>query len=310
MSETTDSAWSLPTETASMLRAAYATYREQVTPRAPKEARQDALTDLGLLAQAGREKGWSYHDLADACEISAERLRQIVNSLDPDLEIPAHYVEAYPEHLRSWELPDRAADLLRAAHGAYTSDPTDENLTAVALTLTAGRERGWSYASMATALDVTPDTLRTLLTQASPLVDKDEDLPEQLLSVFPETTRTTRKSRRKTGLTPAEIRELQELAALARQTNGSTPLNSPIRHATKKFSRLIIKYHTAGVTWGELSQATGLSEGGVRSRAMRHGHGGPWSTIPTYRGTTIYQEAKRRKRETKRRKREARAAAA
>jgi len=221
MSENTESgAWALPENTAAMLHGAYSQYREKVQQAEPKDAKKEALRDLAIMAQAGREKGWTYAELAAACGMTPERLRQIVAALNKE--------ESQP-HI-SQELLDQFP--------TYTAPPRQENAQ-------------------------------------------------------PKKTRKTKRS----VLTSAEHKKLAELAPIARKTSGSTPLKSPARKATKELSRLIIKYHSRGVIWRDLAEATGLSEGGVRSRAARHGyHGGPPPTIPPYRGTTIYREAKAKKR--------------
>lgn len=225
MSEnTTTDAWVLPTDVATMLRDAYSLYREQIANHASGDAKREALRELALVAKAGRDKGWPYPEMASACDMTAERLRQIVASLEkerPRPEISQEIRDMFPE---------------------YVAPP---------------HQRKKNPAKKA---------------------------------------RKTKRSH----LTEAEIKKLQELAPLARMTSGSTPLKSPIRKATKDFSKLIIKYHSRGVVWRELAEVTGLSEAGVRSRAARHGyHKGPPPSIPPFRDTTIYKEAKVKKRQQK-----------
>lgn len=223
MSEnTTTDAWVLPEDVATMLRDAYSRYRELVTTRASGDAKREALRELAVTAKAGREKKWPYPEMAAACDMTAERLRQIVATLEkerPRPQISQDTKDMFPE---------------------YVAPPNQRKKTA---------------------------------------------------------TRKVRKTKRST-LTEAEIKKLQELAPLARTTSGSTPMNSPVRKATRDFSKLIIKFHSRGVIWRELAEVTGLSEAGVRSRASRHGyHNGPPPSIPAYRGTTIYKEAKVKKRQ-------------
>lgn len=223
MSEnTTTGAWVLPDDVATMLRDAYSHYREMVTNRASGDAKREALRELAVIAKAGREKKWPYPEMAAACDMTAERLRQIVATLDKER----------PRPQVSQELKDQFPDYVAPPHQRKKQP-----------------------------------------------------------------ARRVRKTKRST-LTEAEIKKLQELAPLARTTSGSTPMNSPVRKATKEFSKLIIKFHSRGVIWRELAEVTGLSEAGVRSRAARHGyHNGPPPSIPPYRDTTIYKEAKVKKRQ-------------
>lgn len=221
MSEDTSIAneWVLPEDVATLLRDAYSSYRAKVESRASSSEKREALMRLAVVAKAGREKGWPYPVMSQPCDMTAERLRQIVASLEK--ERPRARVDQ--------ELKDKFPE--------YVAPPNQRK----------------------------------------------------------NPNKKVRKSKRST-LTEAEARKLKELAPLARQTSGSTPLNSPVRKATKEFSKLIIKYHSRGVIWRELAEVTGLSEAGVRSRAARHGyHSGPPPSIPPYRETTIYKEAKRKR---------------
>lgn len=222
MSEnTTPDEWVLPEDVATMLRNAYSRYREMVTDRASGDAKREALRELAVVAKAGREKKWPYPEMAAACDMTAERLRQIVATLEKERPKP---------HI-SQELKDMFPEYVAPPHQ---------------------RKRP---------------------------------------------TKQVRKTKRST-LTEAEIKKLKELAPMARTTSGSTPMDSPVRKATRDFSKLIIKFHSRGVIWRELADVTGLSEAGVRSRAARHGyHNGPPPSIPPYRGTTIYKEAKVKKRQ-------------
>lgn len=221
MSEDTSTAeWVLPEDVATMLRDAYSAYREKVTARASGKDKDGALRELAIIAKAGREKGWPYTEMANACDMTPERLRQIVATLDAD-----------------------------------ESEPSEE--------------------------------LRGMYPQYAPHPDRRKPR-----------TRRSRKPKRST-LTDDERATLGRLAPEARRTSGSTPLGSPLREATVELSKLIIKLHDRGVIWRDLAEATGLSEGGVRARAARHGyHDGPPPSIPRYRGTTIYRESKRKRRES------------
>lgn len=231
MSEDTSTmdAWVLPEDAAKMLHDSYSNYREKVDSRASSSAKREALLQLALVAKAGREKGWPYPEMSSACDMTPERLRQIVASLEKERPRP------------------RLNNELKQLFPAYEAPPNQRK----------------------------------------------------------NPNKKVRKTKRST-LTEAEAKKLRELAPLARKTSGSTPMNSPVRKATKEFSKLIIKYHSRGVIWRELAEVTGLSEAGVRSRAARHGyHSGPPPSIPPYRDTTIYKEAKARKRrEAKERKAE------
>lgn len=214
----------------------------------------------------------------------------------------------------TWGLPEDVAEMLREAYADYREQVEKrasgtikrESLRKLAVIAKAGHDRGWPYSEMAIPCKMTPERLRQIVATLDKETPKPTSDPE-LLDKFPEYTappnqkknpnKKVRKTKR-SSLTDAEVAKLKELAPLARQTSGSTPLDSPVRKATKEFSRLIIKFHSRGVIWHDLAEATGLSEAGVRSRAARHGyHHGPPPSIPPYRETTIYHEAKLRKRQ-------------
>lgn len=222
MSEnTTANEWVLPQDVATMLLDSYSHYRQLVSDRASGDTKREALRDLAIVAKAGREKGWPYTEMAAACDMTAERLRQIVATLEKERTRP------------------QISEELKAKFPEYIAPPNQRK----------------------------------------------------------NPNKKVRKTKRST-LSEAEIAKLKELAPEARKTSGSTPIGSPIRKATKEFSKLIIKYHSRGVIWRELAEVTGLTEAGVRSRASRHGyHGGPAPSVPPFRDTTIYKEAKIKKRQ-------------
>lgn len=213
----------------------------------------------------------------------------------------------------AWVLPEDVATMLHGAYSNYREKVTNrassnvkrEALQELAIIAKAGREKGWPYPEMSAACGMTAERLRQIVAaldkeRPRPKVSKElkDKFPEYVAPPHPRKTanKPVRKTKR-SSLTEAERKKLQELAPLARKTSGSTPLKSPIRKATREFSRLIIKLHSRGVIWRELAEASGLSEAGVRSRAARHGyHSGPPPSIPPYRATTIYKEAKAKKR--------------
>lgn len=221
--------WVLPDDVASMLRDAYAAYRGKVSEQAFGGAKEEALKSLATIAQAGRVKGWPYAEMAATCEMTAERMRQIVATLDDE---------------------DRNSE--------------------------------------------TVQELATEFPQYTPPPNRGRKRP-----------RKVRRKPRRSILTKDELEKLGALAPIARRTSGSTPVDSPIRDATVELSKLIIRLHDRGVVWKDLADATGLTTGAVRARAARHGyHQGPPPSIPRYRGTTIYDDPKRKRSSAKATKRE------
>ena len=75
-------------------------------------------------------------------------------------------------------------------------------------------------------------------------------------------------------LSEAELAELAELRDLAVSNAGGVPLGDPRRRASERFSALIASAHDRGVTWRELSAATGLTTAALKARVARHGLSG------------------------------------
>ena len=157
----------------------------------------------------------------------------------------------------------------------------------VARLLHAGHKAGWPNHALGDAMGITA-TSAARITKRFDV----EDMPPLTRPKFPvyedagsSSSRAT-KSRAKAArvLTAEEKQELAELAALARTCTGSRPLTHPSRVASVKFSDRLKTYHTDGVTWQELADASGMKISGVRMRATRHGYNsGPPPSIAPFR---------------------------
>lgn len=206
-------------------------------------------------------------------------------------------------------LPDDIAEMFRDAYTAYRATikghESEKNKyraqKKLAVLAMAGREKNWPYTEMAASCDLTPERLRQIVKFFSQ-EEHQPRVPQKTKDLFPEwkkqkRQRAPRKRRvRRSTLTEKEREDLRTLTAEAGKVSGSTPINDPKRKASKELSRKIMRLHDRGVIWRHLAEATGLKEGSVRARAMRHGYGKtPPSQVP-FRDTTIYEEARKRKR--------------
>lgn len=152
----------------------------------------------------------------------------------------------------------------------------------------AGRQAGWPVRALAEPLGVTPERLRQII--------KDWGTGARVRPSFvkyaPPVTRKAvvpKKTIKRSHLTEVEATELTELAKKAPHNTGSRPLDSPFRKASEDYSKLLIKYHDRGVTWGEMAEVTGYTVTGLRMRCARHGYGkGAPPSIEPYRGVVIH----------------------
>lgn len=93
-------------------------------------------------------------------------------------------------------------------------------------------------------------------------------------------------------LTEAQVTELRKLADLAKRNTGARAIDHKFRVASEEFSRLIIYYRVEfAISWPELSDATGLKQVSLRTRASRHGHGKLPPSIAPYKRVTSKEAA-------------------
>lgn len=218
-------------------------------------------------------------------------------------------------------LPEDAAAALKAAYGDYAQAVAERSngrakaARKLANIAAAGRKAGWSVRALAEPCGVTPERLRQIIKEHADGKRVNVKFPKHVAPRKP----APRPRIKRTHLTAAQAKELARLAPVAKQNTGSRPLDSEFRTASKKFSTLIKKYHSSGVTWREMSDATRpwtswpLDEemltaireaeergepdpyppthkvSGLRMRAARHGYGkGAPPSIQPYRHMVIH----------------------
>lgn len=191
-------------------------------------------------------------------------------------------------------LPSEVTDALASAYTAYSKAVVERSpdrpavATHLANLAAAGRKAGWSVRALADPCGITPERLRQII--------KEHADGQKVTSVtFPKFSRARKaddKPRTKRShLSEADAAELKALAPQAKMNTGSRPLTSPVRKASEKFSRLIIKHHKRGVVWREIAEATDGQHtvSGLRMRAARHGYGkGAPPSIQPYRRVAIH----------------------
>lgn len=190
-------------------------------------------------------------------------------------------------------LPADAQKALADAYQAYkgaADHPRSREMRGRKLANTAqsGIEAGWPLRLLAEPCGVSSERLRQVVNQYG----TDERIGSKK---FPPYVRPRKapprehKRRKVSHLTDAEIAELAELAPLARENSGTRPLGSKYRVASERLSSLIITYHDRGVIWREMSEATGLTIVGLRTRAARHGYGKTPPTVKPYLRIDVHE---------------------
>lgn len=193
-------------------------------------------------------------------------------------------------------LPKENRDALATAYADYqdslrSSDAVrTRKAQRIARLFLSARNAGWPNGAIGDACGITGTSAARIIARYG----KDEDgkpLVPARAPKFPVYAGAKGSAARPTGsgkrdvrvLTDEEKQRLAELAALARTCTGSRALNHPSRIASVEFSKKIMEYHDAGVTWKIIADASGMQISGVRMRATRHGYNsGPPPSIAPY----------------------------
>jgi hypothetical protein len=107
-----------------------------------------------------------------------------------------------------------------------------------------------------------------------------EDEAAQMRRLADAARKATKKVGKRLGPAPSaeDIRELEDALAA--------------RKASEELSGLIMAARGRGVPWAALDAACGYARGSAQARAVRHGYGDPWASLPTYTPTddTVQQK--------------------
>ena len=197
--------------------------------------------------------------------------RRSVASLDVALEGPFAevLVSSYSQYVRAaagWKAEPEARR--RAAHR-------------LAVALRVAHDHGWPWALLGAHLRVSGTRASQLAAASPPGTTAPRWLPK-LANYQDELARASAQvlaaARDKPHLSEQEIAELAELAGPAVRNAGAVALGDPRRVASERFSAVLATAHDRGVTWRELSGASGLTVGALKARVARHGLGGQPAT--------------------------------
>lgn len=164
-------------------------------------------------------------------------------------------------------LPDWTAAKLVGLHeacadrGRGPKSPENERLNNY---IRALREGGWTLAAIGQALTMTREAVRLRHRRATKADGR--------LGVPPVPRKVKPKKRRPPQIPAVAVAEMRELQVPARQVKGTTPLDSPLRVATERYTELIAEWHLRGVSMYRISQQMGVTPLAIRARLARHGY--------------------------------------
>ena len=198
------------------------------------------------------------------------------SSTSPEVALDGPFAEA---------LANAYSEYVRAAT-AWQADPRAHSQAAQRLgtALRVAHERRWPWALLGAHVSISATRASQLARPVPPGTAAPAWLPE--LADYQDELAQARAERLAAGqqkphLSEPEKAEIAELARLATRNAGGVPLGDPRRVASERFSTLLASAHNRGVTWRELSAASGLTVAGLKARVARHGLGGQ---VPKYKG--------------------------
>lgn len=273
----------MPAREQTAFKAAYAAFRSASDPQDEKTARKFATVIASAI-----DAGWSQRSVAENLGITRERVGRLakmdaprikVEPYAPGKDFPARTVTAYRRvedevNLRRILTERTFSGAVRAANAAGWSNP---RLGAI-VGLTGERMR--QIADMDLSTDGTSVPCFTPFAKPAKapverpgrpaLTDEEEQAMRRLADVA---RKATKRVGKRLGPAPSPD-EVQELEAALR-----------VRRASEELSGLIMAARGRGVPWAALDAACGYARGSAQARAVRHGYGDPWSSLPAYTPT-------------------------
>ena len=130
------------------------------------------------------------------------------------------------------------------------------------MALRVAHERRWPWALLGAHVGISGTRASQLATPVPPGTAAPAWLP--MLADYQDELDRARAERLAAGkqkphLSEPEKAEIAELVRLAPRNAGGVPLGDPRRVASERFSSLLARTHSRGVTWRELSAASGLT---------------------------------------------------
>lgn len=277
----------MPAREQAAFKAAYAAFRSATDPQDERTLRKLAVVVISAL-----DAGWSRRAIAEGLGINRAKVgllalqqdvhRIKVDPFAPGTEFPAKAVAAYRRYedevnLRRILTERTFAGAVRAANAA-----------------------GWSNPRLGAIVGLTGERMR----QIAEMHLSSDGVTIPCFTPYgksPKPKHVTRRER--PALTPEEAKEMRRLAKAAKKATkrvgrrlGPAPSAEEVkelqealaaRKASEELSELIIAARNRGVPWTALDDACGYARGSAQVRAVRHGYGQGWSSLPVYTPTQL-----------------------
>lgn len=202
-----------------------------------------------------------------ACDGSTEA-RAVEKSMIATFHPDANVVDARPlprqskQHVPDW-MAAKLVELLEAEKAAGRNSPERDLLNCY---LAALRAAGWRLEPLGLPMHMTRERVRQRVAMA----------PSAKTSFCVTTPPSTRKPKPVKPARPviptAVLFELKRLQADARKVNGPTPLDSPLRVASERYSEMLAEQYLTGVSIYRISQQLGVTPLAIKARLARHGY--------------------------------------
>jgi hypothetical protein len=281
----------MPAREQAAFKAAYAAFRAASDPQDEKTSRKFATVIVSAI-----DAGWSQRTVAEALGITRDKTARLAKMRDvprikvephsPGAGFPARTIAAYRKvedevNLRRILTERTFAGAVRAANAAGWSNP---RLGAI-VGLTGERMRqiaDMDLSTYGTAIPCfTPYTKQTKVQAHRPgrpaLGAEEAERMHRLADVA---RKATKRVGKRLGPAPSaeDIQELEDALAA--------------RKASEELSGLIMAARGRGVPWPALDAACGYARGSAQARAVRHGYGEGWASVPAYSPTdaTVHQK--------------------
>lgn len=145
--------------------------------------------------------------------------------------------------------------------------------------LAALREVGWCLEPLGLPINMSRERVRQRAAAAPTTATTYPVVPP------PPTRKAQPEKKFKPVIPPADLAEMKRLQADARRVNGLTPLGSPLRAASERYTELLAQHHGRGVSIYRIAKQLGVTHLAIRARLARHGYSEPLDYLP---GNTRY----------------------
>lgn len=162
--------------------------------------------------------------------------------------------------LPAWTVA-KLVTLYEASVAARGSECENDRLNCYILAI---RQSGWTLGAIGEGLTLTREAVRQRAARA-PRADYSFGVPPAPVKPKP-------VKKPKPTIPPVVLHELLALKPDAMRVKGPTPLDSPLRQASERYTEIIAEQHLAGVSISRIAQQLGVTHLAIRARLARHGY--------------------------------------